>query len=207
MLGMASLTDIFLGYNNIPSLDGLDRLGPNIEYLDICNNSFVESSAIIPFLPLLKKLKYVLMVGNPFSTNQVEVRHVITTLMKTCPSLETIDKIAVKKEENGNHLRTYLVIRLLPFRLDDVDADVDIARSPEYKDKLRILKKSMTSSTDSDAESVDDINPDFEQAEERNEKRRAPKLSLKNLYTQEEVVFMEEKFMDLLNASKKTLKR
>ena len=36
--------------------------------------------------------------------------------------------------------------------------------------------------------------------------RRAPKLSLKNLYTNDEVVFMENQFRDLLNASKKTLK-
>ena len=101
VLGMASLTDIFLGYNSITSLDGLDRLGPNIEYLGVENNSFAESSTVVPYIPLLKKLKYLMLVGNPLSTSQHEVRSIINVLMKTCPSLQSIDNIAIKKEENG----------------------------------------------------------------------------------------------------------
>ena len=118
-----------------------------------------------------------MLVGNPLSTSQHEVRSIINVLMKTCPSLQSIDNIAIKKEENGEftysltHSLTHWLTHLLIHSLDNVDTNVDIAKSPEYKEKLKLLKKSFATNVDSDNESVDDTNPEFEQAEERNEKR------------------------------------
>lgn len=146
VLGMRSLTDVFLSYNQIASVDGLDSLGTKIEVLDINNNlmnfSSGKSENLLESISTLKRLSELRMASSDDDINLLELK---ALLFKACPLLKAIDGRELSGEvwSSSSQLEPSLQERSdIDLHYDSSDNE-DVTENPEQAEIRR--KTSLTS--------------------------------------------------------------
>lgn len=146
VLGMRSLTDVFLSHNQIASADGLDSLGANIEVLDIKNNlldfTTGKSEQLLESVSTLKRLTE-LRMGSAY--DDVTLSELKVLLFKACPLLKAIDG----REQSGEVWSSSPLQESSPQEGSDIDLHYDSSDNEdiaEYHEQHEIRRKvSLTS--------------------------------------------------------------
>ena len=203
IVGMQKLSEIYLSNNKIDNLNGIDRLGIALKVFDVSKNNIalLSDESVVDFvtsLSHLKNLSQLFLYGNPISSNEAVMQNVISKLISNLgDKLESIDNIIL---HNFNKTEDEKRSDLLNDKSDGIDDDPidDVSKKKGAKTKEK-------NNDDNDEDENDYENEDFENTTKRNMHRNAPKLSLKNLYTLEEIEFMEKEFRSLVAESREKM--
>jgi len=194
-LGMPSLSEVYLSGNMIKNLKGFNTLGTSMEVLDLSSNSLDkvdDTNIFISHLIPQTSLKTLKLQNNPLMSDEETIKKLLSQLKSSCSSIEMCDDVVLKKPPSQTE-ELKLMLSSPTKKLINLK---DIA---EPFQKAKDINEE-----DSDYESDVD-NENFESVFQYNLKRRGPRLSLKDILSNEDIEYMETVFKELLEKSKMSL--